>query len=74
MTTMGNRFGVQGLGAEAVHSIRDVNEVGTSEVSRPPEVVKVQYSEIGSSHPSEVVSCYPENCQAEVRQSYNSTI
>ena len=35
---MGNRFGIQGLGAEAVHSIRDVNDARISEVSRPTEV------------------------------------
>ena len=38
MTAMGNRFGVQGLGAEAVHSIRDVSEARISEENRPTAV------------------------------------
>ena len=50
MTTMGNRFGIQGLGAEAVHSIRDVDSARTSEVSRPAEDIEL----------SKVI-CRPEN-------------
>ena len=37
MTAMGNRFGIQGLGAEAVHSHRDVNFSRIPEENRPTE-------------------------------------
>ena len=58
MTTMGNRFGIQGLGTEAVHSIRDVSDGRISAVSRPTEVPRnpnsmkeTIKSEFGSSCP-----------------------
>ena len=67
MTTMGNRFGIQGLGAEAVHSIRDVNDARISEVSRPAEVPlhpnsmkETIKSEFGSSCPDTEEIVYPE--------------
>jgi len=51
MTTMGKRFGIQGLGAEAVHSIRDVNNARISEVSRPTEETKeVVHPEFAASY------------------------
>ena len=34
---MGNRFGVQGLGAKPIHSLRDLDNVRTSEENRPTE-------------------------------------
>ena len=34
---MGNRFGVQGLGAEPIHSTRDDDRSRTSEENRPTE-------------------------------------
>ena len=37
MTTMGNRFGVQGLGTKPIHSLRDLDNFRTPEVSRPTE-------------------------------------
>ena len=43
MTTMGNRFGIQGLGTEPNRRIRDDEMVRTSEENRPTEVTEVDH-------------------------------
>ena len=55
MTTMGNRFGVHGLEAAAVHSERDLDVDRIS--NRPIEVPKSESrSDFGSSCPDPEVS------------------
>ena len=53
MTAMGNCFGIQGLGAEAIHSIRDDGDVRISEVSRPTEVAELDPRRIGDLAPGQ---------------------
>jgi len=43
MTTMGNRFGIHGLEAASVHSIRDDSEARISKENRPIEVAEVDH-------------------------------
>ena len=77
---MGNRFGIQGLGAEAVHSIRDVNDARISEVSRPTEGTKeAVHSEFAASYSgasnegqeTRSIFCCPEDVRkSEFAESY----
>ena len=55
MTAMGNRFGIQGLGAEADHSIRDVELVRTSEESRPTAVTELDLRSLGNLAPGQYI-------------------
>ena len=53
MAAMGNHFGIQGVGAEADHIIRDVNEARISKVSRPTEVTELDPRSLGDLAPGQ---------------------
>ena len=50
---MGNRFGIQGLGTEADHSIRDVDTTRISEENRPTAVTELGSRSVGDLAPGQ---------------------